>query len=260
MTTIRLGHSVFQKEQKICELENALSELQSSYKRLQEETCSMATDYKQMETQLSNYKQTIELQSLEIINKTDLVSKLEKKNATLSKDNNELQKENRDLKELNHKLSENLDENDKKIILAMDLETRLRQEMALLETRNEKMEISMEELKKTVLNKKENIEILEKSIAQKEKFNAILVKEKERLMRNSPFEGLIKEKNEEKIQKKLFSGKENIIFKKKNQSNSNEEESCLFYKNKLKEVETELAKSKKENFELTIRLKNKKNY
>jgi len=156
-----------------------------------------------------------------------------------------------------------MSEMSQKLIFSTDLEARLRQEVRLLEGNNEKLEQKIEALMGSLEEKKENIGILEKSISQKDKFNAIILKEKERLMKTTPFEGLMNTKKKEmKVLQINNNNKENykkLDNKAKNISQQENNEDLETFKQKLKGADLEIERLKKENFELLVRLKNKKN-
>ena len=256
-TAIRFGNNVFQKEKKIILLEKELSDLQIAYSSLQSQTTYFQASQTSSEKILSEYQQKCNFQEIEILAKHNKISHLLEEKEIFEKEKAKLLKENEEFRKINEKLRENLGEASQKLIFASDLEIRLRQEIRSLEGNNEKFERKMEGLLKTLEEKKENIEILEKSINQKDKFNAIIMKEKERLMKITPFEGLVKEKQKETKNLKI-NNKENL---KKFDNKEKEKENVEDFdgvRQKLKIAESEVEKLKKENFELMVRLKNKK--
>ena len=259
-TAIRFGNNVFQKEKKIILLEKELSDLQTAYASLQSQTNSFQACQTSSEKIISEYQQKCNFQEIEILAKNDKISHLLKEKEIFENEKAKILKENEEFRKINEKLRENLGEASQKLIFASDLEIRLRQEIRSLEGNNEKFERKMEGLLKTLEEKKENIEILEKSINQKDKFNAIIMKEKERLMKITPFEGLVKEKQKETKNVKINNNnnKENL---KKFDNKEKERENMEDFdgvRQKLKIAENEVEKLKKENFELSVRLKNKK--
>ena len=252
--TIRFGNNVFQKEKKILLLEQELSQFQASYSLLHSQQASFLQSQASFERQISDLNQKNEVQSLEILNKASILSHLTQEKEQWLNEKGFLLKENDDLKKMNEKLRENLEEMSQKLLFAIDLEARLRQEVLVLEGHNEKFERNIENLKNDLKEKGENIEILEKSMGQKDKFNAILVKEKERLLKTSPFEGLLKEK--EKNRNKENIKKENnrpVLFFTTKDKEPNQE---IELSKKLKQFENENERLKKQNFELLTRIKN----
>ncbi len=257
-TTIHFGNNVFQKEKKILLLEQELSQLQSSYSLLHSQQASFLQSQASFERQISALNQKTEVQSLEIVNKTSILSHLTQEKEKWLNERGFLVKENGDLKKMNEKLRENLDEMSQKLLFAADLETRLRQEVLVLEGHNEKFERNIENLRKDLKEKGENIEILEKSIGQKDKFNAILVKEKERLLKTSPFEGLLKEKesNKNKENTRKENNRPMLFFSSKDKEPNHEIE----LNKRLKQYESENERLKKQNFELLTRIKNQNKF
>lgn len=256
-TAIRFGNNVFQKEKKIILLEKELSDLQTAFLALQSQTDSFQASQTSSQKLISDYQQKCNFQEIELLSKNDKIAHLLREKEIFENENAKLLKENEEFKKLNEKLRENLGEASQKLIFASDLEIRLRQEIRSLEGNNEKFERKIEGLQKTLEEKKENIEILEKSINQKDKFNAIIMKEKERLMKITPFEGLLKEKQKETKNLKISNkNKENL--KKLENKEKEAVEDLEGVRQRLRIVENEVEKLKKENFELMVRLKNKK--
>lgn len=261
-TDIRFGNNVFQKERKILLLEQELSQLQSSYTLLQSQYSSLLQSHSASDRSIFLHKQEKDIQNIELITKTDNLNRLQQEKELWLIEKSVLEKENIEYKKMNEKLRENIDQMGQKLDSSIDLESRLKQEILVLEGFNEKLEKKAAGLKKAIDEKTENIEILEKSVTQKDKFNAIIVKEKERLMKLSPFEGFLKDKKHE-TKPMILTNKENIR-KIENKSILQkdmvlENDNIEVLRKKLKQTELEMEKIKKQNCELVIRLKNKKN-
>ena len=160
-TSIRFGNNVFQKEKKILLLEQELSQLQVAFAQLTSSHNSLLQSYTSSEHIISNMKQKIDLQEVELLNKGRNLTKITQEKEKWLQENEVIIKENEDLKQMNEKLRTNIEEISQKLLISMDLENRLRQEIRSLEGNNEKLERNMEKIKKNLDEKTENIEILD---------------------------------------------------------------------------------------------------
>lgn len=262
-TSIRFGNNVFQKEKKILLLEQEIKDLTSALSLLKSQSSALQQSHSSSEHAACQLQQKSSLQQLEILSLSDKLAALLQEKDLWDKEKKSLKSENSELSSRNSKLQDSLNDLTQRLSSSTDLELRLRQEVRLLEQNCEKFERQLQTSKDALDEKKANIDVLEKSLAQKDKFNAILVKEKERLVKASPFEALADEKKREarkvRVMKENTRSIENKPKKVKAERENFTEEDLEALRERIKEKDLEIDKLRKENFELLVRFKNKKN-
>ncbi|EAR82236.1 hypothetical protein TTHERM_01248950 (macronuclear) [Tetrahymena thermophila SB210] len=266
MQSIRLGNNLFQKEKVINELQTENDSIKERLKQLENKCQQLEQEKTYFEKACFEFKNQLNL--LQIENQQTLFQ------------NKQFQMEIAQLKEQIKKKDEVINEKDEKMLyINMDLQELKSQgnihtnkienyqsEVTMQEKRNLKLEKTIQLLEEKLEDKENDIQTLKKSIQQKDNHIFILLKDKEKA---------IKQTNDKENPKKP------IILKNTSQDNQisnsisssqtstenqiKSEDLVKSLKSKvntltkqLQEKEAEIKKIKDENFQLSTRLKNTK--
>ncbi|KAL4513133.1 hypothetical protein ABPG72_017818 [Tetrahymena utriculariae] len=263
MQSIRLGNNLFQKEKVISELQTENDQIKERLKQFQTQVQQLESEKTYFEKICFEYKNQLSI--LQIENQQTLFQ------------NKQFQIEIAQLKEQIKRKDEFINEKDEKMVyINLDLQELKSQgnintnkidnyqsEVTMQEKRNLKLEKTIQQLEEKLAEKENDIQTLKKSIQQKDNHIFILLKDKEKAIKQTTD----KENPKKPIILKQDSQISNSISQTQTSTENQikSEDLVKSLKNKvnsltkqLMEKENEIKKVKDENFQLSTRLKNTK--
>lgn len=264
MVSLKLGNSLFEKERKILDLTNEnqiLNQKVASLFKEHEGLLAYSKDFEKIQAELRN---NLKLKEVEYDSLNAKYKKLSDDYKTLNESHQTLLVHEKENQNRIGSLNKEIDKLNKAVLEYQDLELKLKEEIKILEQKNFGSEKNIEQLNELLESKDHKIGVLDKNLGHKDKYLAILMKEKNRLMKpneptkDQPKSGM-KLKDNYKSSSVLTEKSEN-----KDCSNDSEYKSTQFSDNpqigilekKLEEKQSEIEKLKKENFALSTRLRN----
>lgn len=263
MVSLKLGNSLFEKEKKILELTNenqVLNQKLSSIFKEYEGLLAYSKDFEKIQSELRN---NLKLKEVEFDSLNAKYKKLSDDFKCLSESHQTLQSHEKENQNRIGSLNKEIDKLNMALLEAQDLELKLKDEIKTLEQKNFGNEKNIEQLNELLDSKDHKIGVLDKNLGHKDKYLAILMKEKNRLMKpNEPTKdqkGGIKLKENYKSSSALSEKSENKDYSNESDyktSQISENPQIGILEKKLDEKQQEIEKLKKENFALSTRLRN----
>ncbi|KAL4481961.1 hypothetical protein ABPG74_008050 [Tetrahymena malaccensis] len=266
MHSIKLGNNLFQKEKVISELQTENDSIKERLKQLENQVQQLESERAYFEKACFEYKNQLNLLQIENqqtlfqnkqfqIEIAQLKEQIKRKDEIINEKDEKMVYINLDLQELKSKGSINTNKIDN-----------YQQEVTMQEKRNLKLERTIQQLEEKLAEKENDIQTLKKSIQQKDNHIFILLKEKDKAIKQTT-----DKENPKKpiIQKNTFQDNQisNSISQTQSSTENQIKSDDLIKSLKSKvnsltkqllEKEAENKKIKDENFQLTTRLKNTK--
>ena len=264
---MKLGGNLFQKEKRINELTEENYKVTQMYTELKNRNEILEKERKDFDNYQANISNSMKIKEIEWENLLGRYNKLSEEYKLLQTRFQESSSTNSESEQKILSFSREIDLLNQKLMISQDLELKLRNEIDILEKRNTTFQKNIEDLNKIIGEKKQNTDILEKSIAHKDKYLALLIKEKERLLRlNENSQPVVSKKDKDLKEKTLNKPERDFDKELLSYSYLNQDESELGkLKSKVHALEKQVhlksdesEKLKVENFNLLNRLRNKK--
>ena len=269
---MKLGPGLFQKERRIAELEGENNSLKDELAKLQQSVQMMKQGHQEAQKTLNHNNNYLALREVEFTNMQAKYSKLFEDHQRLEANHEQMTASNNMNEEKIQNMNTEFDSMNEQLAYYQNLELKLKEELAIMEKRNIAYEKNIDDLNAIIRDKDSGLGILEKNLVQKNKHIAVVIKEKERLLKHLDTDKSTTTKGSKRAASikipSTICDKENLpvdhVSKRKvtTEIDKSKEGALHLEVSKLsaalQEKDVELERLQKENFNLLNRVRNSK--